>query len=159
MFKKSVYHRKISVITSTEICHRFQIKHCIYSLLTHKLIAISGFIAVQTGTLSKCKIFSRYTKIDSPHCFKSQKVSQHQFVVSVKNFPWQTFIQIPPRNVYCLQSLWSLCYPLTYFWGQSLPVTVYLKTSCLKLVCHPNTSIRIIKSISSSIYLLSYSYL
>lgn len=35
----------------------FKPKHRIYSLLTHQLIAIPAFIAVQTGAFSKCKIF------------------------------------------------------------------------------------------------------
>jgi len=46
-------------------------KHCIYSLLTHKLIAISVFIEVHTWTFSKCEIFSRCRKINSPHSFES----------------------------------------------------------------------------------------
>lgn len=67
-------------------------KHFIYSLLTHKLIAISVCIAVQTGTFSKCKIFSRERKINSSHSFKSLEVNQNQFIVPIKIFLWKTSI-------------------------------------------------------------------
>lgn len=90
----SVSIGKLSVIkTALKYVIVVKSKHCLYwQLLTHKLIAISVFIAVQTGTFSKCKIFSQYRKINSPHSFKNLEVNQNQFIVPIKNFLWQTSI-------------------------------------------------------------------
>lgn len=94
----------ISNSNCTEMCQNCQFKTFFIHYWLINLLQFLLFIALQIEIFSKFKIFCRHRKNISSHSFKTIKVNQNQFVISIKNFLWYEMSLIP--------AMWTLYYPL-----------------------------------------------